>query len=306
MLHKWITRLASLKIAIPLLVLLTAFTVIGSLFPQPDLFGTWWYLALLGVLGLSLLLITILHIPRILRRKGRNALIGVIMTHAGILVLIAGAMVGGFSSTRWQFHAIEGEMTVIRGMPFVVELESLDMEEYPPETFAHMDLALVPKMRQDSHLALYRQGQLVAELTTAPGRPVKFDGYTILPSLVDTGWAFEIIVTDRHGREKTTVIRPWASPLFETGQGQLMAHRLGEAGTQSVQVFTLEQGQPALLGTLMEDEILESGRDRIRLGAFRRYTGLAVYDRPHLALLVIGTLMMMLGLIWHFYHRYRD
>ena len=77
-LKKSIRLLASLKIAIPLLVLLTAVTVIGSLFPNPDLFSTWWYLSLLGLQGVSLLLVTIQHIPAILKKKGRNALIGVI------------------------------------------------------------------------------------------------------------------------------------------------------------------------------------------------------------------------------------
>ena len=305
-LRMWISRLASLKIAIPLLVLLTAVTVVGSLFPQPDMFATWWYLGLLGILGLSLLLITILHIPRILRRKGRNALIGVIATHAGILVLIVGAMVGSTSASRWELRAIEGEMTVVPGMPFVLELVSLDIEEYPPETFAHMDLELIPRKRQDSHLALQRQGKVVAELTTAPGTPARFDGYTILPSLVDTGWTFEIIISDRQGRERTTVIRPWAPPLFEAGGKQLMAHGLSEAGARSAQVFALEQGQPKLIGTLAGESAMQMGQEQIRLGAFRPYTALAVYDRPHLPWLISGTLMMLLGLVWHFYHRYRD
>ena len=54
-LSKTFRLLASLKVAIPLLVALTAVTVVGSLFPTPDLFRTNWYLALLGVLGLPLL-----------------------------------------------------------------------------------------------------------------------------------------------------------------------------------------------------------------------------------------------------------
>ena len=84
--------LSSLKVAIPLLVITIVVTIGGSLFPQPDLFKTWWYLGLLGLNGVSLLFITILHIPMILERKGRNALIGVVVTHLGILILIAGVI----------------------------------------------------------------------------------------------------------------------------------------------------------------------------------------------------------------------
>jgi cytochrome c biogenesis protein ResB len=94
--------LASLKVAIPLLVLLVAATIVGSLFPDPELFSSWWYLSLLGLQGVSLLLVTIQHIPAILRKKGRNALIGVITTHLGILVLIAGIIYGGYSGFRHE------------------------------------------------------------------------------------------------------------------------------------------------------------------------------------------------------------
>ena len=55
----------------------------------------------------------ILHTPMILERKGRNALIGVVATHLGILILIAGAIYGLSSGFRHEIRAIEGEMTVI-------------------------------------------------------------------------------------------------------------------------------------------------------------------------------------------------
>jgi hypothetical protein len=102
-LRRVIRLLASLKVAIPLLVLLTVVTIVGSLFPDPDIFRSWWYLSLLGAQG-----------PSILKRKGRNALLGVIATHLGILVIIAGIIYGGFagqrhdviSSTSWWWRNI--------------------------------------------------------------------------------------------------------------------------------------------------------------------------------------------------------
>ena len=38
----------------------------------------------------------------------------------------------------------------------------------------------------------------------------------------------------------------------------------------------------------------------------KRYTGLAIYNRPHAPILVIGCLAMLFGLVWHFYFRHRD
>ena len=142
--------LASLKIAIPLLVATVVVTVIGSLFAQTDFFRTWWYLGLLGLNGVSLLFITILHTPMILKHKGRNALIGVVVTHLGILILIAGAIYGGMSGFRYKVKAIEGEMTIVPGLPFVIQLDKLLIEDYSVETFAGMNPETVLKKRQDS------------------------------------------------------------------------------------------------------------------------------------------------------------
>ncbi len=304
--HKSVRSLASLKVAIPLLVILTAVTVIGSLFPTPDMFRTWWYMGLLGVLGLSLLLITILHIPRILRRKGRNALIGVITTHAGILVLIAAAMYGNTAASRWQFRAIEGEMTVVPGMPFVVELERLAVEEYRPEEFPSITQGELPKKRQDSEVRLYRLGQEVAGFTISPGRPARYEGYTLLTSVADLGWTFQLIVTDPLSREQTIQVRPWSPPIIAVGERQVMAHPAKEEPPDAVEVFTMQDGQPLVLGSVSGDSALDIGGYEVRLGGFQRYVGMSLYNRPHMSLLVAGVLLMMVGLVWHFYHRYRD
>jgi hypothetical protein len=297
---------SSLKTAIPLLVLTVAATIIGSMLPDPAFFRTWWYLGLLGLNGVSLLFITILHIPSVLVKKGRNALIGVVLTHLGILILIAGAIYGGVSGFRYKVKAIEQEMTVVPGLPFVIHLDELIIEEYPEETFAHMNLEMLPKKRQESHLTLYRKGERWLEVVTGPGTPAKVDGITILPSIQDVGWYFELIVTDPQGREKTIPIKPWAPPLITVGEKRIMAHSLVDAGGMMAQVFTLEGDQMTTLGMVSAEQGFELAGYTISLGAFKRYTGLLVYNRPHAPLLVIGSIAMLFGLVWHFYHRHRD
>lgn len=301
-----VKALASLKVAIPLLVILTVVTVAVSLFPDADLFRSWWYFGLLGMLGLSLLLITILHIPRILRRKGRNALVGVIVTHAGILVLIVAAMQGSTSASRWELRAIEGEMTVVPGMPFVVELVGLDVEYYDPSDFPGVDLSRLPNKRQDSRVRLHRSGRIVAEFTAAPGQSGRYEDFTLLPSVSDIGWVFDLVITDARNREMTRMIRPWADPTFEFSGERVMAHGIESNGIREAQILKLIEGQPNVVGTVGMNETLELDGHEIRLDGFRRYTGMKVYNRPHMPLLILGTLMMLAGLIWHFYHRYRD
>jgi hypothetical protein len=298
---------ASLKTAIPLLVLTVAVTIIGSLQPDTDYYRTWWYLGLLGLNGVSLLFITILHIPSILMKKGRNALIGVVATHLGILILISGAIYGGLSGFRQQVKAVEGEMTVVPGLPFVIRLDELIIEEYPKEAFAHMNLDLLPKKRQESKITLFRSGEPWQKVFAAPGRPVKMEGFTILPSIRDVGWYFELRVIDPRGELSLVPVRPWAPPLVKVGRRHVMVHGLMEGGGLQAQVLTIRDDAMAPLGIIGENlPPLELEGYTVSLGAVRRYTGLAVYNRPHGPVLVAGSLALLFGLIWHFYFRHRD
>ena len=298
--------LASLKVAIPLLVLLTAVTIIASMFPNPDLFRSWWYLSLLGAQGVSLLLVTIQHIPAILRRKGRNALIGVVTTHLGILVLIAGIIYGGFSGYRETARLIEGQVTIIPELPFVLQLDKLVIEEYQQEDFPRMDLSALPKRVQDSYITVLKKGKPVMSEVTAPVTPLHIDDFVVLPAISDLGWYFELIVTDRQGREKTIPVRPWAPPLITVGDKRLMTHSLVTGDNPSAEFFVVAGDQMTSLGVLSQQASLEIEGNTLTLGPIHRYTGVKIYRRPQQPVLIAGTLLMVVGLLWHFYFRHRD
>jgi len=298
--------LSSLKTAIPLLVITIVVTIAGSLFPTPDFFKTWWYLSLLGLNGISLLFITIAHIPMILERKGRNALIGVVVTHLGILILIAGAIYGGMSGFRHEVKAIEGEMTIVADLPFVIRLDKLVIEAYPQDVVAAMGAGNIVNKTQDSYLSLVKSGKHWLDFIARPGVPVKVDGITILPSLNDIGWYFELIVTDPMDRPKTVSVKPWQPPIFNVGKTPVMAHSLMDAGGLSVQVFTMVDEKMTPLGVVSSEQPLELEGHSISLGSVKRYTGLFIYNRPHAWVLVLGCLAMLFGLVWHFYFRHRD
>ena len=299
-------QLASLKVAIPLLVVLILVTIVVSLFPNPDLFRTNWYLGLLGLLGVSLLLITILHIPSILKRKGREALIGVIATHLGILVLLAGVIYGGYTGFRHEIKLIEGQATVVPGLPFVIQLDELVIDEYSQEEFPRMNLAALPKKQQDSRITLLKNGKSWLSASVAPGNPAVVDGITLLPAISDIGWYFELIVVDPQGREKTIPVRPWAPPLITLGGTRLMTHSLVTGEHREAEFFTMEGEQTVTLGLVREDQPLMINSYSLSLGPVKRYTGMQVYNRPQAPILLLGSVLMFLGLVWHFYFRHRD
>ena len=298
--------MASLKVAIPLLVLLTAVTIIGSLFPEPDLFKSWWYLGLLGLQGLSLLFITILHMPSILKRKGRNALIGVITTHLGILVLIAGIIYGGYSGFRHEIKLIEGQITVVPGLPFVIQLDELLVEEYRQDDFPRMNLESLPKKKQDSRITLLKNGKPWLSTVAAPGSPASVDGITLLPAISDIGWYFELIVVDRRGTEKTIPVRPWAPPLIAVGGKRIMTHSVVTRESPEAEFFTIEDDKMIPLGVASREQALVIEGNSLSLGPVKRYTGMQVYNRPQEPILVFGSILMFVGLVWHFYFRHRD
>lgn len=305
-LRRVIRLLASLKVAIPLLVLLTVVTIIGSLFPDPDIFRSWWYLSLLGAQGVSLLLVTILHIPSILKRKGRNALLGVIATHLGILVIIAGIIYGGFAGQRHDVKLIEGEVAIVPGLHFVIQLDELVVEEYQQEDFPRQELATLPKKKQEGRITVLQNGEAVAEAVVAPGKPARFDGFTLLPSISEIGWYFELIVTDWLDREKTVPVRPWAPPVLRLGGRDVVTHSARSGDLQQTEMFALEDEQLVSLGFAGREEALEIDKHKVRLGTVKRYMGMQVYNRPQEPILIWGSVLMFLGLVWHFYFRHRD
>lgn len=306
LLNRTFHLLASLKVAIPLLVLLTAVTTIGSLFPKPDMFKSMWYLGLLGLLGLSLLLVTILHMPSILERKGRNALLGVITTHLGILVLIAAVIYGGLSGFRQHIKLIEGNVTVVPGLPFVIQLDELVIEEYNQADFPRINLNALPKKKQQSRLTLLKKGKPWLITLASPGSPAIVNGITLLPSVSDTGRYFELIVIDPQGREKTIPVRPWEPPLITLGERRIMTHNIMIGDSQEAELFTIEDNKMTSLGFARQEQVLMIDGYAVSLGLVRRYTGMQVYNRPQEPLLVLGSILMFIGLLWHFYFRHQQ
>jgi hypothetical protein len=297
--------LASLKLAIPLLVVTAVISVSGTLLPKLNIFQSIWYLSLLGLLGVCLLCTTIERIPTMLEKKGRPAMIGVLTTHMGVLILLVGYGYGEFVGFRYSVKIIEGEMTVVPGLPFVIQLEKLALEEYSEGEFQHLELDRLPRKKQDSHLSLYKNGKLWIQSTAKPGTPLIADGITMLPSLNDVGWYFELIVTDQIGRESTIPVRPWAPPLLKLGNVEVMAHKVSGNSNEEVELFTLDNDQQRSLGLVTRKNELDVNSFLVRLGDVKRYTGMLVYQRPQMPILIAGFIVTMAGLIWHFYYRNR-
>jgi hypothetical protein len=328
--------LASVKLAIPLLVVIAIASVVGSLVPQGrnvqlapdapewirtlndflqlnDIFHSWWYVLLVGVLGLSLVAVTVKRIPTVWRQRGLGAGMGILLAHVGILLILGGALYGGMSGFRYYTHLMEGDVTVLPSLPFVIKLDSLDLKYYAPETFRHRGPNFRRAAKQESALTLLHHGNPFLQARAAPGDPVRARGITLLPTLKDVGWAFDLVLS-ANKRDKVVPIRPWAPGLVTLGLGnpnRILVHRLdsNEPGDQeaedpstlTAEVFLLQkEGTHRSIGFITPSKPLRYGAWTIAVTNIRRYTGLHVYSRPEQPFLIAGIVTLIVGLVAYF------
>lgn len=337
-LGKALDLLASVRLAIPLLVLIATASVVGSLLPQGrnlglpsdapqslrrlndylqlnDVFHSWWYLLLLALLGLSLLAVTVKRVPTVWRQRGRGPALGILLAHLGILFILGAMIHGGLAGFRYYTHLIEGEVTVLPELPFVIKLDRLDVKHFAPQMFDYPQPSFLRTEKQESTLTLLHHGTPFLSATAAPGRPLFARGATLLPSHQDIGWTFDLVL-EAGGREKVVPVRPWAPPLITLTPGsswRIFAHRLtpsGHSGDDALaevsapllaEVFLLQDdGTSRSLGSAAQDQPLRFGSWTISVGAVRRHTGLHVYSRPERPLLVAGVVTLLVGLAGYF------
>ena len=319
--------LASVRLAVPLLVAIAAASIVGSLIPQGrnvelistapdavrrlsaslqlnDIFHSWWYLLLLALLGLSLVMVTVKRVPTAWSVRGRSQALGILLAHLGTIVILGGAIYGGLFGFRYYTRIIEGEAAVIPRLPMVIKLERLDLKYYAPEVFSHRGPKFQAVERQDSTLTLLRHGRPVLRGGSSPGNPLSARGIVLLPSQSDLGWAFDLIVA-AGGHQKVVTIRPWAPSLITLGLGnpsRIMAHRLiadkaGQEERTAAEVFLLDEGGTGRsLGFATQREPLRFGAWTISIANVRRYTGVHVYSRPEMPVLLTGVILLALGL----------
>lgn len=147
--------LRSTKLAIGLLIAITLACILGTLIPQnaekavyiskygvtstdlflmigaTDLFHSWWFAGLLGLLGLNLFMCTLGRFSLRLRSAGP------LLTHLSIMVILAGAIVGSIWGEKGMVQIHEGHSADAfhvgnekRPLGFKVFLEDFIIEHY--------------------------------------------------------------------------------------------------------------------------------------------------------------------------------
>lgn len=125
---------ASVKLAVVILVLIVAASIAGT-GTRYDVYHSWWFTVLLALFGANLVACTILGIARGTTRAGS------LITHIGILVVLAGVILGSILGVRGMLSLEAGDISdtfTVNGvkarLPFQVRLDefSIDWEKGAP------------------------------------------------------------------------------------------------------------------------------------------------------------------------------
>lgn len=129
--------LSSVKLAISLLVLIAIVMIVATLLRNQAharryIYHSWWFVSLLGLFCLNLIFCTVKRWSIRLRRLGTT------VTHLGVLVMVAGAVISSLWSERGSVRLWPGDSTSVcfdeKGehlhLPFVVHLDDFEVERY--------------------------------------------------------------------------------------------------------------------------------------------------------------------------------
>lgn len=131
--------LSSLKLAVIVILSLATVLAVGTVYESLHdtdtakhyVYGTWWFTAILGVLGLNVFFAALSRWP------WKRHHIGFLVTHLGILILLAGSLVTLIEGYEGQMILAEGEtgkkMTIKESQLFFYDVDLGKLEQKPAE-----------------------------------------------------------------------------------------------------------------------------------------------------------------------------
>ncbi len=161
--------LSSLQLTIPLLILLAALSVIGTVIPQNaseqeyirlynketyyvfkglgllDMYRSWWFIGSLMLLAINLIACSVKRLPgvwqHVRKTKRGYARLGTYLTHLGVLLILAGGLTGAVWGFKGYVEIMEGETAQeifirnshqgMRPLGFAVRCDSFHVDFYP-------------------------------------------------------------------------------------------------------------------------------------------------------------------------------
>ncbi|MBI4242740.1 MAG: cytochrome c biogenesis protein ResB [Planctomycetes bacterium] len=136
--------LTSVRLAVILGFLILLGSVAGTLLDQEKaritVYGSWWFLTLLGMFSVNLIACSIKRV-----RYLKALTLGSLISHIGVLTILAGAGISSILSIEGYivlqkgrlYDSMEDRKGIVNKLPFSVELDEFKLDLYPPQLWVY-------------------------------------------------------------------------------------------------------------------------------------------------------------------------
>ncbi|MEW5766237.1 MAG: cytochrome c biogenesis protein ResB [bacterium] len=304
--RRYLGYLSSTKLTLVLLFALVFSSILSTLI-NIDIYHSWWFRGILGLLSLHLGVCSLNRWPSITSaRKRKLPLLGFYLTHLSLLFILLGGLIGGLTGFSTQVIVNKGEVIQVEEVPGLwVRLNDFWIEYYP-------DSAMPKDFKSD--LSLIRDGREVLRKTIEVNDPLDYEGIKFYQSTYGHGEVDEVEieikgkpfnlkigeeVTLPDSRDKIRMTK-FVPDLVVTESGQVISRSM-EPNNPAVKVELSRSGQEPsrfwLFYHFPDFHQEDHGLD-IKLTGFHQgvFSGLQVVNDPGAPFVWFGCALLMLGL----------
>jgi cytochrome c biogenesis protein len=328
---------SSLKLTIPLLIVLAALSVIGTLVTQNateaeylqrysketyyifkvlgifNMYHSWWFVGVLILLAINLITCSWKRLPGVWRqvRKAKSgyARLGTYLTHLSVLLILVGGLIGALWGFKGYVQIVEGEAVeaiflnnpqqAMKPLGFQVRCDAFRVEFYPDGS---------PR-EYVSTLTFFDEGRMVID--HAPLRvnhPISYKGLTFYQASYGTSVLPIVEVRENGGKGVPHTMQ------LRQGEAQPIPGTQTELGFMQYREEVHNQGPAILLVLFPPDSEPEgfwlfkshSGMEGLQVGNFSfifkdleqtYYTGIQVSHDPGVAVVWVGCSLLVIGMV---------
>ena len=327
--------LSSVRLTIPLLILLAALSIIGTVIPQNateqqylrqysketyyilkgfgllNMYHSWWFMGVLILLAINLIACSLKRLPGVWRQvratKANYARLGTYLTHLSILLILVGGLIGALWGFKGYVEIREGEAVeafvlngpqqTVRPLGFQVRCDAFRVDFYPDGS---------PREFL-STLTFLDKGKVVID--HAPLRvnhPLSYGGLSFFQSSYGISARAVIEVREKGAAHILQLgegdVQPIPGTDAELGLMQYEERIHGHEGGILLVLFA-PNSAPQSFWLLTGQQIKQGS---VRKGAFtftlkalekKNYTGIQVTHDPGLPVVWAGCALLVIGLV---------
>ena len=258
------------------------------------------------------------------RERGRFSLLGVYVVHIGVLIIIAGVVMGGIFGFEADMNLSEGDESNIAQLARGQGSQQLDFSVRCDEFILELYDTGAPKTYR-SDLSFIKGGQVIHQGKLLVNHPIKFEGIRFYQASYGLTEAGKAVLAFNHAGTESPEIRVKAGETFDLPVQNAKATvlrveenmmQMGPAvklnietdkGNMQLWLFQhIKEIAEVNPGLFSEVPMFNPGLFKPLVFSLKRtekqyYTGLRVVKDPGVPLVLVGGLMLLIGIIMIFF-----